>query len=99
MKTPGKTSVDISVELRDDIENVIADRLKSGKSCGNLRLSDSHEARIQYLFNFWKNECVYENSQKREFGHIVAQKVKEEKKKKVLEDMKKMMEGFIDGEL
>ena len=37
------------------IEDEINDRMRAGKSCGNLRIGSDFPYRIEYLVNFWRD--------------------------------------------
>jgi hypothetical protein len=82
-----ETTIKIDKELLDDIERTISDQLEKKKGCGRLRKSDSHKARIRYLFEFWKQMFVYGGVER----HLAEQKLEELRQKKLIDDLKRQV--------
>lgn len=55
-------------------------------------MSDSHAARIEYLFNFWKSEVVYNGAEKRKIQEEMAELKKKEIAEKIADQVGKILD-------
>jgi hypothetical protein len=93
VKVDGKV-VKMEKDLLDDMKLAIEDQLRKGKGCGGLRMSDSHERRMRYFFEFWKSEFVHGGIERRRIVEDVEKQRQDEKKKQMLDEVKNVIDKF-----